>query len=88
MAGKYGIETVFNEHTAVTFVSIFVIKTSVDMQNMNSMHDHNTMKTNAYLTFQECSFQEKFYHILPELTQKSVFPTVKLRNVLVLLLEK
>ena len=44
----------------------------------NNMHYHNTIKgiAKAYLNSRECSVQEGFYHILPELKLSRIFPAV------------
>ena len=80
-----GIQAVFNEYKAVTYMSQYFSKTEDQCsQTMkqeaketfeNNMHHHDTMKTiaNAYLSNRVCLVQETVYHILPELVLSRTF---------------
>ena len=78
------IQSIFNEYKAVTYLRQYFSKTedqhSQAMKQAakedfeNKMHHHDTIKTiaRAYLSNRDCFF----YHILPKLKLKRIFPVV------------
>ena len=86
------IQPVFNDYKVVTYMCQYFSKTEDQCPQAmkqaakeayeNNMHHHDTMKTiaKAYVNSRECSVQEAFYHILPELKLRRIFPAVHFVN--------
>ena len=88
-----GIQPVFNEYKAVTYMCQYFSKTEDQCSQAmkqaakeafdNNMHHQDTTKTiaKAYLSNRECSVQEAVYHILSELKLRRIIPAVYFVNI-------
>ena len=82
------IESVFNEHKAVTYICQYFSKTQDQCSQAmkqagkeaveSNMYPHDTMKTiaEAFLGNRECFVQEAVYHIFSQLKLRRIFTTV------------